>query len=255
MEVPWSEGATGSWERTMKTILVYMPLSWPTISAKVFKSFVEMTGPDVQQELAKQDIQLKILISNTFPLCRNRNQAVEKAMKNDVNADYIFFADGDQIWPKTAISDLLAHIDDKFPVVSGLYWKKTPPYSCVAGNYSGWDKNEPRRGFLENNGFVAPDGSPCLFYVPLRDFDTIQSIDVSGMGCLLVKTEVFKQLDLPYFSYVNCYSTGGDYSVDHCSEEMVFWAQLKKKNIKTLVVPSVRCGHVTEKVIGCPEEL
>jgi hypothetical protein len=237
-----------------KTILVYMPYTWPTISAKVFQSFVEMTGPDIQEELAKQNVKLKILISNTFPLCRNRNQAVEKAMKNDVNSDYIFFADGDQIWPKTTILELLAHVDDQFPVVTGLYWKKTPPHQCVAGFYSGWDKNEPRRAFLEANGFVTPEGQPCLFYTPLKDFDTVQPIEVSGMGCLLVKTDIFKKLSLPYFDYVNCYSTGGDYSIDHCSEEMVFWAQLKKQGIKALVVPSVRCGHVLEKVIGCPEQ-
>jgi len=237
----------------VRTILVYLPCTWPTISTKVFRSFLEIVSPQIQEDLRQQDIQLKFLINDTFPLDRNRNQAVEKAMKNDIEADFIFFADADQIWPKDTIPRLLAHISDDYPVISGLYWKKTPPYGCVAGFYSGWKKNEPRRAFLEKNGFVAPDGSPCLFYTPLRDFDTVQRIDVSGMGCVLIKTDVFKKLDLPYFGYVNCFSTGGDYTVDHCSEEMIFWAQLKKKGIKSLVDPTVRCGHVAEKVIGCPE--
>lgn len=234
-------------------LLVYLPLTWPSISSKVFTSFLDMVGPAAQPDLQEMGVNLSVLINDSFPLCRNRNQAVELAMSSKYEADAILFADADQVWPKDTIRRLLEHLTDETPVVSGIYFRKTPPHTCVAGHYSGWDRHETKRASLEANGFVTPAGEQCLFYKPLKDFDTIQPIDVSGMGCLLVKTDVFKRLDLPYFQYVNCFTTHGDYTIDHCSEEMVFWAQLKKNGIKALVVPSVRCGHVLEKVVGCAE--
>lgn len=235
-------------------LVVYMPLSWQSLPSKVFRSFLDMTGPDVQAELAERGITLKYLISDTFPLCRNRNQAVEKAVSSAFEADLMFFADADQIWPKNTLSTLLNYVSDEYPVVSGVYWRKASPHTCVQGHFSSWEKHKNIRKTIENMGFVDKDGNQCLFYKPLQDFDTIQPIDVSGMGCLLVRTDVFKKLEIPYFKYWNPYVLEGDFSINHASEEMNFFCKLRKAGIKTLVVPSVRCGHVVEKVIGSPEQ-
>lgn len=231
-----------------------MPQTWPTLSTRVFKSFLEMTGPDIQELLAQKDIKLKYMISGTFPLCRNRNEAVQNALSSKWNADYLFFADGDQIWPKNTLLDLLSHISDEFPVVSGLYWRKGGNHSCIQGHYSPTEKHKNIMPTIEQMGFVDKAGNQLLFYTPLTDFDTVQPVDVAGCGVLLTKTEVFRKLDIPYFQYYNPYILRGDFSISHASEEMELYAKLRKAGIKTLVVPSVRCGHVTEKVIGCPEE-
>lgn len=232
----------------MKNLLIYLPLSWPHISSKTFRSFIEMSRVEIP------GIKVDVLIHDKFPLDRNRNSAVDLALSSTYNADYIFFADADQIWPVDAIPRLLARITDDFPIVTGLYWRKTPPHSCVAGHYSPWTKDmEEKRASLTSQGFIGPDGQQCLFYKPLQDFTTVQPLDVSGMGCVLVKADIFKKLEHPYFAYVNPYTNGGDWTINHCSEEMVFWAQCKKKGIKALVDPSVRCGHVVERVIGCVE--
>lgn len=239
----------------MKKLLVYMPQTWPTMSTRVFKSFLKMTGPAVQRRLLeKHEVELlEPMISGTFPIDRNRNQAVDKALSNTYEADYIFFADGDQIWPENTLSLLLDAISDEFPVVSGLYWRKAPPYKCVQGNYSTWEKHELQRRAITEMGFVDAAGNQCLFYRPLEDFDTQRPIDVSGMGCLLAKTEIFKKIDLPYFAYFNSYSLGGDFTFEHVSEEILFFCKLRKAGIKTLLVPAVKCGHEVLKVIGCVE--
>lgn len=235
-------------------LLIYMPLTFRDLPSKVFKSFLEMTGPDIQALLLQKDIHLQYLISDTFPLCRNRNEAVEKARSNKYMADYIFFADADQIWPKNTLLKLLEHISDEYPVVSGLYWRKAAPHSCVQGHYSTWNSHENIRKTIENMGFVDSSGNQLLFYRPLQDFDTVQPIDVAGCGCLLVKSSVFGKLEIPYFKYFNPYVLEGDYSISHASEEMNFFAKLRKAGIKTLVVPSIRCGHLAEKVIGIAEQ-
>lgn len=228
-------------------IVAYMPLTWPTISSKVFKSFLEMVRTPIP------GVEIDVMISGTFPLDRNRNEAVDLAMSSKYGADYIFFADADNIHPKDTISRLLSHCSDDFPVVSGLYWQKAPPHGCVQGHYSGWEKHEGIRKTIETMGFVDPSGNQCLFYKRLQDYSITQPIDVGGCGCLLVRTDVFKKIDLPYFAYFNAYSLGGDFSITHASEEMIFFCKLRKAGIRTLVVPSVRCGHETTKVIGCPE--
>lgn len=238
-----------------KTLLVYMPFSWPSISKRVFKAFAALTAPSVQEELAKRGVRLlDPLISDTFPLDRNRNEAVTQALSNKYAADYIFFADGDNIWPSYTLPELLDAISDEYPVVSGLYWRKTAPYKCVQGLYSTWEKHELKRGTLESIGLVDKrDDQQLLFYKPLEDYDTQQRIDVAGCGALLAKTEVFRKIDLPYFGYFNAYSLGGDFTIQHASEEMLMFAKFRQAGIKTLVVPSVRCGHEVTKVIGSPE--
>lgn len=239
----------------MKSLVIYMPMSWPQISTKCFKSFVNLISPESIDELrTKYDVEPKLLIHDIFPLDRNRNDAVELALSNKYEADYIFFADGDQVFPKRTIQRLLDKISDEFPVVTGIYFRKVAPYTCVAGKYSPLTNGlESKRQSLTEQGFVLPDGGQCLFYKPLQDFTVTQPVDVSGMGCVLVKAEIFKKLKQPYFGYVNCYNNGGDYTIDHCSEEMIFWAALKKAGIKVLCDPSIRAGHVAERVIGAME--
>lgn len=238
----------------MKTLLVVMPQTWPTISTRVFKSFLKMTGPSAQKELFDRGIQMfDPLISSTFPIDRSRNQAADKALSNTYEADYVFFADGDQIWPENTLSVLLDAISDEFPVVSGLYWRKKFPFTCVQGNYTTWKGHELQRKAIEQMGFVDKDDNQCLFYQPLKDFDTPRTIDVSGMGCLLVRTDVFKKFEQPYFGYFNSYSLGGDFTFDNATEEMLFFCKLRKAGIKTWMVPAVKCGHEVTKVIGCME--
>lgn len=238
----------------LKTLLIYMPQTSSSFSTRVFKSFIELVSPVKLKEYEERGYQIKTMISGTFPLDRSRNEAVDLAISNKYSADLMMFIDGDNILPSNAILNLMDQINEEFPVVSGLYWRKSPPYACVQGNYGLNEKQKDRMGTIKSMGFVdEKTGQQLLFYTPLKDFDTQQTIDVSGMGCLLVKTDVFKKLDLPYFAYHNSYSLGGDFSITHSSEEMTFFMKLHKAGIKTLLVPSVKCGHECVKVIGCPE--
>lgn len=238
----------------LKTLLIYLPCTWSTISTRVFKSFLELVSPANLKEYETRGYQVKTFISDTFPLDRNRNEAVDLAISAKFSADLIMFVDGDQILPKNAIMEMLDEISDEYPVVSGLYWRKSSPYACVQGHYGLNGKQASRMETIKSMGFVDKDGQQLLFYTPLKDFDTQQIIEVSGMGCLLVKTGVFKKIDLPYFGYFNSYSLGGDFTIQHVSEEMLFFAKLHKAGIKTLLVPSVRCGHEVYRVVGSPEQ-
>lgn len=233
-----------------KTLLVAMPFTWGSISAKVFTSFLDMISPEIQEKLAEQNIKLKILIHKTFPIDLNRNEIVDLAVSNKYSADYLMFCDGDQVFKKDTLTRLLASLEDDVDGVTGIYFRKSPPHRCVVGKYSPWSEHlENKRTSLESQGFIAEDGQQTLYYKPLLYFDVVQRVHAFGMGCILLKTEFFKNLERPYFKYVNGHSTGGDFTYLGHSEDMWFCSQLYKKGVKILCDPKVQVGHVTEKVI------
>lgn len=241
----------------IKTLVVYVPETRPTVSTRFFESWVKMTGPKIQERLAKDfDTKLIPMVHTRFPLDLNRNQAVERAL-NDYKADYVQFFDADMTFPEETIPTLLSHLSEDFPVVSGCYWLRKPPYRCIAANYAPNEKIsdfELKRKSLEREGFMTSEGRQTLYTNPVNSFDGPQSIDVSGMGCVLVRAGVFTRLSQPYFKYVNAYSTGGDYTFDvGISEDMWFYSECKKAGINVLLDPTVKCGHLFEQeIMGNP---
>lgn len=235
----------------MKTILIYMPFTFPTISAKVFKSFTEMTGPEAQETLSERGYKLKIYISTKFPICLNRNEAFDLAATK-YNADLVMACDGDQVFKKNTLTTLLDTLEEnpEADAVTGVYFTKTFPHRAVVGKYSPWSPSlEPKRESLKSEGFVGPDGNQTLYFKHLQFFDVIQPVDVFGLGCFLMRTEILKKIQQPYCKYVNAYSTGGDFTFQGHSEDMWFCSQLKQAGVKVLVNPKVIVGHVVEKVI------
>lgn len=237
----------------MKKLLVYMPLTFPSIPAKVFKSFLKMTGPAAQAALRERGIEmLEPLIHDKFPIDLNRNDAFRLAISGKYEADYIMCCDGDQIFKNDTILKLLDTLEENPEAggVTGVYFTKSFPHRAVAGRYSPWSPSlEAKRGSLAEQGFIAPDGQQTLFFKHLQYFDVVQPIHVFGIGCVLFRTDCFKELEQPFFKYVNGYSTGGDYTFPGQSEDMWFCNQLYQKGIKVLVNPKVQVGHLVEKII------
>jgi hypothetical protein len=235
----------------MKTLVVYVPESRPTISTRFFESWLKMTSPAIQDQLAKDyEVKLIPMIETRHPLDLNRNQAVERAL-SDHKADYIMFCDADMIFPENTIPNLLKLISDEYPVVSGVYWLKKPPHPLIAGIYLPWNADlELKRHSLETQGFVTATGAQTLYHERLTVCpESTYEVDVAGMGCVLVRADVFGSFQQPYFKYVNQFSTEGDYTFRRgVSEEMWFYSLLKKAGIKTLLDPSVKCGHLSESV-------
>jgi len=115
---------------------------------------------------------VKIYMKISTVIDRARNELVRDALKD--GCDYILFLDSDIIMPKRAIDDL---IDMNVDIASGLYFAKGKPYLPVAR--------------------VLKDD--MHFY--LEDFEYNQIMDVAGvgMGMCLIKADVFKKLEYPYF--------------------------------------------------------
>lgn len=213
------------------------------IHPRVFKSFVEMLMEPIE------GYQVIPFIHTVGPsLDYNRNDAVERILST-YEPDFIMFCDADNVQPHKVISRLMKSMDDDIDVVSALYYKKSFPHSAVPGHFLPWDEQlEKKRKSLEIQGLVSKSGEQLLYYRPIRYFDVARSVDVIGLGSVLMKAALFKQLQQPYFRYINAYSAQ-DHTFGVVTEDLPFCAELKKAGIRVLCDPTVVSAHLVEKAI------
>lgn len=107
-----------------------------------------------------------------MPVADARNQAAEKAI--DQGCAYVYFRDYDVLAPPQALPMLMARDTD---IVGGMYCsKQRPPWPLI-----------------------IKDGCPTLDW----DFGDLVKCDGIGMGCTLIKTELFERMDPPWFETLN----------------------------------------------------
>ena len=140
-----------------------------------------------------------------------RNKIVSKGLEG---YDYIFFMDSDMAFPPETLGNLLYHDVD---IVGGFYRRKK----------GGYLPNAFKLGFYE-------DGQ--LMTEVVTDFKEVEAI---GTGCLLVKTDVFRSMDSPWFEY-----TCSDDKGHMHTEDIVFCRKAKEKGYKIYCDGNINCGHV-----------
>ena len=147
-----------------------------------------------------------------------RNKIVYEAIKD--NWDYIFFMDSDMEFPPETLGRLLNHNKD---IVGGFYLRK-------------------KKGYLPNAfklGFAEGDKLLTEFVLDFREVEAI------GTGCLLVKTDVFKKMEKPWFEYVPTESVDGHMM----TEDIVFCKRAKKLDYKIYCDGTIACGHIGSFVV------
>lgn len=103
----------------------------------------------------------------------NRNILVKSAL--DGNATHVLFVDDDQMFPPDTIHRLLAHDLD-----------------IVGANIVRKESN-PRTNSRKLNS------TECAW--TYKDSTGLEEVDFVGTGLILIKTEVFKKLGMPYYFY------------------------------------------------------
>lgn len=145
------------------------------------------------------------------PVDNARNHLVEEFLKEPTNT-HLLFIDADTIPPQDALYRLLAH---DLPVVSGI----TPIIEMTALRepYRKWNAVDQDDKHVEPNTGL---------------------IEVKGVGAsfILIRREVFEQLDKPYYKFV--YE-----EEDVISEDIYFTSKCIEKGIKTFADTSIICNH------------
>ena len=144
-----------------------------------------------------------------------RNSSVKMAIERE--CEYVFFRDYDVICPPNALPILMSRNVD---IIGGLYFSKSkPPWPLL---------------------FV--DNKPSLEW----SIGDVVKCDAIGMGCTLIKTEVFKKMEPPWFV------TGGESSVEDAhllasyifTEDVHFCNRMKKElGISPYIDTSLNCAH------------
>jgi len=147
-----------------------------------------------------------------------RNKIVYRAIEGGF--DYVFFMDSDMEFPPNTLDRLLKRNRD---IVGGFYVRK-------------------KKGFLPNAfklGFAEGDRLLTEFITDFREVEAI------GTGCLLVKTEVFKNIPKPWFEYEMTNSPDCHMS----TEDIVFCKRAKEAGYGIWCDGEIACGHVGSFVV------
>lgn len=143
-----------------------------------------------------------------------RNAIVKEALEN--GASHVMFIDSDMQFPGDSINTLMDHDKD---IVGGLYFRRQPPH---------W----PTVMRIEDKKMMVVTNPPA---------DKLFQVDVAATGFLLIKTEVFKKIEPPYF-YFN------QFHGKYVGEDTYFCVKARKNNIKIWIDPTIPLGHVGEYV-------
>lgn len=152
---------------------------------------------------------------NVQPVDNARNQIVKFFLESDCT--HLLFVDADTIPPLDALKRLLAH--DK-PIISAL----TPIIELNEETNDYWRKwnavDETDQHMKPNTGTRMCKGA--------------------GASCILIKREVFEQLEAPYYRFQYKDDSGKSVLV---GEDIYFIINALSKGIKTYADTSILCQH------------
>ncbi len=147
-----------------------------------------------------------------------RNIIIKQGLNN--NCTHILFVDDDMILPPDALIKLLSHKKD---VVTALYLMRDYPHYPVI-----FDK------VFENgyNKYVFMEGH----------VDGLLPITNCGLGCVLIKTEVFRKLEEPWVRL-------GEIEKDGWCDDVGFFNRVREAGFELFCDTEVRAGHITSLVV------
>lgn len=143
-------------------------------------------------------------VMTTTLICAGRNWLVDLARKNAFS--HLLFLDSDMWFPADTLERLLSH---NLPMVGASYCMRAEP-RCMT-----------HRG-LDNSSRL-----PNIGEYP-NDVYEVQDL---GMGCVLIKSEVFERLD-SYLGDVPFFQTVYSGRTEHASEDIHFCRQVRASGVK-----------------------
>ncbi len=143
-----------------------------------------------------------------------RNIIIQQALDN--NCTHVLFLDDDMEFPPDTLMKLLGHNVDG---VMGLYLMRTYPHFPVA-----FDRAFP-------NGF-----NKFMYLSP--EVTGLVPITNGGLGCVLIKTEVFKKMQKPWV-------TLGEIDKEGWCDDVSFFNRYREAGFKLYLDTNLRVGHMT----------
>jgi len=119
-------------------------------------------------------IETHLFFDSSTILINQRERLINQAI--EVGSEWVLWLDSDMMFPPTVLMRLLSHNQN---LVGCNYMKRSYPFKTVAfTDTSDWEN-----------------------WIPIEYSNNLVDAEAAGMGCVLMKTELFKQLEKPYFEY------------------------------------------------------
>lgn len=149
---------------------------------------------------------------------RNRNLIIEKAL--ELNVDRIMFFDDDVAFKPDTLTRLMKHDVD---AVTGLYFMRNFPHQPIMFD------------------LASPDGKCCYHYLSPGERGLVPIVN-AGLGCCLIKTEVFRKMEQPWIRL-------GELERDHWSDDIGFFVRFARYGFKLFCDLEVPVGHFGQVLI------
>jgi hypothetical protein len=129
---------------------------------------------NLMKTTTQMGIDTHLFFDSSTILINQREHLINQAI--DINVEWVLWLDSDMMFPSTTLLRLLAHKQD---IVACNYMKRSYPLKTVA----------------------YTDTTDWETWIPLKNVDRLVTAEAVGMGCVLMKTDLFKLLEKPYFEY------------------------------------------------------
>lgn len=152
----------------------------------------------------------------------SRNDLATAAIQ--IDADYVFWLDSDMVFkPDTLIRMMETLKANDLDILTGLYFRRVPPYSPVLYNK------------------IEIDGVACEFSEFKTIPDGLFEVGACGFGCVLMKTDVFFDVQSKFGNMFAPIGNNG--------EDVAFCWRARQCGYKVVCDPTMICGHVGYSVV------
>ena len=172
-----------------------------------------------------------------YDVATARNRIAEKAL--ELGVDYVLMVDNDVVLPENALKLLLED-----------------PVDVCLGYYAHRGNDNLYHGNTCICRLVGPDGKEYYHYPTESQYtgDEMREMAAAGkskveihgggMGCALIRTDVFRKATYPWYDWVNY----GDANRGMLSEDLYFCSLCRASGIKVHADVRVGCGHLLRHV-------
>lgn len=191
----------------------------------------ESITPDTFQSLwdMKKPCECDFRFVRGYDCATARNKIADLAL--DGGYDAVLMVDNDMTLPTDALTRLVAANVD---VASGWYLRRSVDTRQSNAYRIDDPGGRPYYGYPNGSAYSADE---------LLGMDGLVRVHGTGMGCCLIRTDVFRRLQYPWFDWVNYADRHG-----MLSEDLYFCLALNRAGIPIHVDPHVACGHLFRRI-------
>ena len=207
-----------------------------TVSHETMNSIYNLIVPE--------DCETILRIIHAYNVADGRNNLVNIMFAE--KCDYLFFVDNDVVLPQNALVDLY-NMQWYFSV--GTYPRKE--FATIKGQITGENVWTTLYWHEDKNKEVY-----CPKFLPfgILQENVIVPVDCCGLGCALIKKELFQMIEQPWFFFAHEGDIVNNKDGAYCiGEDMYFCRKVIMKGIQIWAHGSVICGHLGKYIYEFPK--